>query len=75
MPAYIELTLTNGTSRHVEVTGNPQSAVEQLALSGKRSWIETVEGAWINPDHIIGAALIELPHGPTSSSTNQSSGP
>jgi len=61
MPTFIELTLTNGTSRHVEVTGDPATAVEQLALSGKRSWIATVEGAWVNPDHIVSAALMELP--------------
>ena len=65
MPTFIELSLSNNTHLHVEVTGDPRTAVEQLARSGKRSWIETVEGFWVNLDHVVAAALVELPHAPS----------
>ena len=66
MPVFIALLLSNGDRRHVHADGDPTSAIERWAHSGKRSWIETVEGAWVNPDHIVTAELIDLPDTPAA---------
>jgi hypothetical protein len=66
MPTFIELRLTTGEKRHVE-TGerNAQNEIDRWAQRGKHSWIETVEGIWVNPDHIVSARLVDLPDAPT----------
>jgi hypothetical protein len=66
MPTFIELLLTTGERRHV-ATGeaNAQNEIERWAKRDKTSWIETVEGIWVNPGHIVAARLVELPSGPT----------
>ena len=61
MGTFIELRLTNGEKRHVETgESNAQTEIERWAQRDKTSWIETVEGIWVNPDHIVEARLIEL---------------
>jgi kynureninase len=68
MPTYIELRLTTGERRHV-ATGesNARAEIDRWAQRDKTSWIETVEGIWVNPDHIVAARLVELPGAPTGS--------
>jgi hypothetical protein len=62
MPTFIELRLTTGEIRHVETDeGNAQNEIDRWAGRAKNSWIETVEGIWVNPDHIAEARLVELP--------------
>ncbi len=68
MPTYIELRLTTGQRRHVATAeSNAQNEIERWAQRDKTSWIETVEGIWLNPDHIVAARLVELPSPPTGS--------
>jgi hypothetical protein len=66
MPTFIELQLTTGERRHV-ATGesNAQNEIERWAQRDKTSWIETVEGIWVNPDHIVAARLVERSTVPT----------
>lgn len=66
MLTLIELRLTTGERRHVG-TGeiNAQTEIERWAQRDKTSWIETVEGIWVNPDHVVAARLVELPSAPT----------
>jgi hypothetical protein len=65
MPTFIELRLTTGEKRHVETgESNAEHEIDRWARRGKNSWIETVEGIWVNPDHIVEARLVELPNGP-----------
>jgi hypothetical protein len=68
VPTFIELQLTSGARRHV-ATGesNAQNEIERWAQRDKTSWIETVEGIWVNPDHIVAARLVELPSAPIAS--------
>lgn len=66
MPTFIELRLTTGERRHVETReSNAQNEIDRWAQRAKNSWIETVEGIWVNPDHIVAARLVELPGAPT----------
>lgn len=66
MPTFIELRLTTGETRHVETRdSNAQNEIDRWAQRAKNSWIETVEGIWVNPDHIVAARLVELPAAPT----------
>jgi hypothetical protein len=66
MPTFIELRLTTGEKRHVETgESNAQNEIDRWAQRGKHSWIETVEGIWVNPDHIVSARLVDLPDAPT----------
>ena len=67
MLTFIELRLTTGERRHVGTgEGNAQTEIERWAQRDKTSWIETVEGIWVNPDHVVAARLVELPSAPTS---------
>ncbi len=66
MPMFIELRLTTGERHHVETgESNAQNEIDRWAQRAKSSWIETVEGVWVNPDHIVAARLVELTHVPT----------
>ena len=67
MPTFIELRLTTGERRHV-ATGesNAENEIERWAQRDKTSWIETVEGIWVNPAHIVAARLVELSSAPTA---------
>jgi hypothetical protein len=65
MPTFIELRLTTGERRHVETQeSNAQNEIDRWAQRAKNSWIETVEGIWVNPDHIVAARLVDLPSAP-----------
>jgi hypothetical protein len=65
MPTFIELRLTTGEKRHVETAeGNERAEIDRWAQRDKTSWIETVEGIWVNPGHIVEARLVELPAAP-----------
>ncbi len=71
MPTFIELRLTTGERRHVETgASNAQNEIDRWAQRAKTSWIETVEGIWVNPDHIVEARLVELPTVPTGTQTD-----
>jgi hypothetical protein len=62
MGTFIELRLTTGEKRHVETgESNAQTEIDRWARREKTSWIETVEGIWVNPEHILEARLVELP--------------
>jgi len=64
MATFIELRLTTGETRHVETgEGNAQTEIDRWARREKTSWIETAEGSWVNPEHILEARLVELPSG------------
>lgn len=66
VPTFIELRLTTGERRHVQtVASAAQTEIDRWAQRAKTSWIETVEGIWVNPDHIVTARLVELPSVPT----------
>jgi hypothetical protein len=66
MPTFIELRLTTGERRHVETgASNAQNEIDRWAVRAKSSWIETVEGVWVNPDHVVEARLVDIP-APTS---------
>jgi hypothetical protein len=43
---------------------NAQTEIDRWAQRDKTSWIETVEGIWVNPEHIVEARLVELPSRP-----------
>jgi hypothetical protein len=59
------LRLTNGDKRHVETgESNARTEIERWAQRDKTSWIETVEGIWVNPDHIVEARLVEVSRPP-----------
>jgi hypothetical protein len=61
MPTFIELRLTTGERRHVETgASNAQNEIDRWAVRTKSSWIETVEGVWVNPDHVVEARLVDL---------------
>jgi hypothetical protein len=65
MGTFIELRLTTGEKRHVETgRSNAQTEIDRWAQREKTSWIETVEGIWVNPEHILEARLVELPNPP-----------
>ena len=65
MPTFIELRLSSGEKRHVETAEtNAQNEIDRWAGRAKTSWIETVEGVWVNPDHIVAARLVDLPSAP-----------
>jgi hypothetical protein len=66
MPTFIELRLTTGEKRHVEAAeSNAQNEIDRWATRAKISWIETVEGVWVNPDYVVCARLVDLPRAPT----------
>jgi hypothetical protein len=68
MGTFIELRLTTGEKRHVETgESNAQTEIDGWALRAKTSWFETVEGIWVNPEHILEARLVELQGPPTGS--------
>jgi hypothetical protein len=68
MGTFIELRLTTGEKRHVETgRSNAQTEIDRWAQREKTSWIETVEGIWVNPEHILEARLVELPNPPERS--------
>ena len=68
MGTFIELRLTTGEKRHVETgRSNAQTEIDRWAQREKTSWIETVEGIWVNPEHILEARLVELPSPPERS--------
>ena len=68
MPTFIELRLSSGEKRHVETSeANAKSEIDRWAKRDKTSWIETVEGIWVNPDHVVAARLVDLPSAPTDS--------
>ena len=61
MGTFIELRLTTGEKRHVETgESNAQTEIDRWAQREKTSWIETVEGIWVNPEHILEVRLVEL---------------
>jgi hypothetical protein len=65
MPTFIELRLISGEKRHVATAeNNAQDEIDRWAKRDKTSWIETVEGIWVNPDHVVAARLVELPSAP-----------
>jgi len=65
MGTFIELRLTTGEKRHVETgRSNAQTEIDRWAQREKTSWIETVEGIWVNPEHILEARLVELANPP-----------
>ena len=70
MPRFVEITLITGRTFHVDTEGvaaNP--AIKRFAQKAKSGdWIETVEGAWVNPDQIVSAMFGDLPSPPTSAS-------
>ena len=66
MAHFIEITLTTGAKFHVDTDGhNAAPAVERFARRSKREWVETVEGAWVNPDQIVSATIVDLASAPT----------
>lgn len=68
MGTFIELRLTTGEKRHVETgASNAQTEIDRWAQRAKTSWIETVEGIWVNPEHILEARLVELQGPPAAS--------
>ena len=68
MGTFIELRLTTGEKRHVETgESNAQTEIDRWARREKTSWIETVEGIWVNPEHILEVRLVELPGPPRPS--------
>ena len=65
MPTFIELRLTTGERRHVEASeSNARTEIDRWAQRDKTSWIETVEGIWVNPGHIVEARLVVLSAAP-----------
>jgi hypothetical protein len=63
---FIEILLSTGEKRHVEATdGNAQNEIDRWASRAKTSWIETVEGIWVNPDYVVAARLVDLASPPT----------
>lgn len=68
MPTFIELQLSTGERRHVETTDDQQARndLDRWAKRTKTSWIETVEGSWVNPDHVVSAQLVQLETAPTA---------
>jgi hypothetical protein len=65
MGTFIELRLTTGETRHVETDeSNAQTEIDRWARRDKTSWLETVEGIWVNPEHIVEARLVQLPSPP-----------
>ena len=67
MPTFIEVLLTTGEKRHVEAAaGNARTEIDRWATRAKTSWIETVEGIWVNPDFVVSARLVDLPTRPAA---------
>jgi hypothetical protein len=67
VPTFIEVLLTTGEKRHVEAAaGNARTEIDRWATRAKTSWIETVEGVWVNPDFVVSARLVDLPTRPAA---------
>ncbi len=67
MPTFIEIRLSTGEKRHVEATeSNARTEIDRWATRAKTSWIETVEGVWVNPDFVVAARLVDLQEAPTA---------
>ncbi len=68
MPWYIELSLSNGGTLHLDA--DQTDPVGDLKRRAKRSasgdWIKTVEGAWVNQNQIVSAVVVDLPAAPTT---------
>ena len=67
MPLFIRLTLTTGNQLHVDTAGvDAEPALKAFGQKAKSGdWIETAEGALVNPVHIASAVLVELPQAPS----------
>jgi len=67
MPWYIELSLSNGGTLHLDA--DQTDPVGDLKRRAKRSasadWVKTVEGAWVNQNQIVSAVVVDLPAAPT----------
>jgi len=46
--------------------GNARTEIDRWATRAKTSWIETVEGIWVNPDFVVSARLVDLPTRPAA---------
>ena len=67
MATFIEIRLSTGEKRHVEAAmSNARTEIDRWATRAKTSWIETVEGVWVNPDYVVAARLVDLPEAPTT---------
>lgn len=44
----------------------PWTEIDRWATRAKTSWIETVEGVWVNPDFVVSARLVDLPTRPAA---------
>jgi hypothetical protein len=68
MPMFIELSLSNGGTLHLDAEGNdPARVLERWAKRNHPdNWVETLEGAWVNPDQVVSVAMVDLQAVPTS---------
>jgi len=66
MALFICLTLTTGNHVHVDTGGvDAEPALKAFGQKAKSGdWIETIEGALINPAHITSAEIVDLPKPP-----------
>jgi hypothetical protein len=68
MPMFIELSLANGGTLHLEVEeSDPARMLERWTKRPNPvKWVETVEGAWVNADQIVSVAVVDLQAAPTT---------
>lgn len=66
MPWFIELSLSNGGTLHLDTDqDDPVADLDRQAKGSKSgSWVKTVEGAWVNQDQIVSAGVVDLPATP-----------
>jgi hypothetical protein len=66
MPWFIELSLSNGGTLHLDADPNdPVADLERQAKRATSKWVKSVEGAWVNPEQIVSAVVVELQAAPT----------
>lgn len=68
MPMFIELSLSNGGTLHLDAEENdPARALERWAKRAHPDkWVETIEGAWVNPEQVVSVAVVDLQAVPTN---------
>ena len=68
MPMFIELSLSNAGTLHLDADENdPARVLERWAKHAHPDqWVETVEGAWVNLEQIVSVAVLDLQAAPTS---------
>jgi hypothetical protein len=62
MPKFLELTLTTGGRRHVQVSDDDYIRdLYRWTKSRDDSWFSSVQGDMVNPAHVVAARLVDLP--------------